>query len=66
MRAAPDREDLWREPKSADTSTGVRGVLELGATLPQLPALSGELGVNRHQLNVAGGTLDLSTGRTQP
>ena len=66
MRSAQDREDLWRDAKSCETATGVRGVLELGAALPDLSALSGELDVNPHLLNTPAGTLDLSTGRTHP
>ena len=66
MRSAQDRDDLWRDAKSCETSTGVRGVLELGAALPALSALSSELDVNPHLLNTPGGTLDLSTGRTHP
>jgi len=66
MRSAKDRDDLWRDAKSCETSTGVRGVLELGAALPPLSALSTELDVNQHLLNTSGGTLDLSTGRTHP
>jgi putative DNA primase/helicase len=66
MRSKQDREDLWRDAKSCETSTGVRGVLELGAALPNLSALSSELDVNPHLLNTPAGTLDLSTGRTRP
>jgi putative DNA primase/helicase len=66
MRSTRDREDLWRDAKSCETSAGVRGVLELGAALPELSALSGELDVNPHLLNIPGGTLDLATGRTHP
>ena len=66
MRSAQDREDLWRDAKSCETSTGVRGVLELGAALPDLSALSNELDVDPHLLNTPGGTLNLSTGRTHP
>ena len=66
MSSAQDREDLWRDAKSCETSTGVRGVLELGAALPALSALSAELDVNPHLLNTPDGTLDLSTGRTHP
>ena len=66
MRSAQDRDDLWRDAKSCETSTGVRGVLELGAALPALSALSTELDVNPHLLNTSSGTLDLSSGRTHP
>ena len=66
MRTAQDREDLWRDAKSCETAAGVRGVLELGAALPNLSALSGELDVIPHLLNTPAGTLDLSTGRTHP
>jgi len=66
MRTAQDREDLWRDAKSCETAPGVRGVLELGAALPQLSALPPELDVNPHLLNTPEGTLDLSTGRTHP
>src|ERR1035437_3050007 len=66
MRSAADREDLWRDAKSCETSPGVRGVLELGAALAELSALPGELDVNPHLLNTPRGTLDLSTGRTHP
>jgi len=66
MRSAQDRDDLWRDAKSCETSTGVRGVLELGAALPALSALSTELDVNPHLLNTSSGTLDLSSDRTHP
>src|SRR6185436_11080256 len=66
MRSTQDREDLWRDAKSCETSAGVRGVLELGSALPELSALSTELDLNPHLLNTPGGTLDLSTGRTHP
>ena len=66
MRSAQDRDDLWRDAKSCETSAGVRGVLELGAALPALSALSTELDLNPHLLNTSSGTLDLSTGRTHP
>jgi putative DNA primase/helicase len=66
MRSAQDREDLWRDAKSCETSPGIRGVLELGAALAELSALPGELDINPHLLNTPGGTLDLSTGRTHP
>ncbi len=66
MRSAQDRADLWRDAKSCETSAGVRGVLELGAALPELSALATELDVNPYLLNTPGGTLDLSTGMTHP
>jgi len=66
MRSTQDRNDPWRDAKSCETATGVRGVLELGAALPNLSALSTELDVDPHLLNTPAGTLDLSTGRTYP
>lgn len=39
MRSARDLEDLWRDATSCETSTGVRGVLELGAALSELSTL---------------------------
>jgi putative DNA primase/helicase len=65
-RSTQDREDLWRDAKSCETATGVRGVLELGAAFPNLSALSTELDADPHLLNTPGGTLNLSTGRTHP
>ena len=66
MRSAQDRDDLRRDAKSCETAAGVRGVLELGAALPDLSALSTQLDVDPHLLNTPAGTLDLSTGRTHP
>jgi len=53
-------------PRAARPPPGVRGVLELGAALPELSALPTELDVDPHLFNTPGGTLDLSTGRTHP
>jgi len=66
LRSTKERDDLWSDAKSCETATGVRGVLEIAAALPNLSALAPDLDTDPYLLNTPRETLDLRTGAVHP
>lgn len=53
--------DLRADVRKCESANGIRGVLEIAASLPSLRAATDELDADPYLINVANGTLDLRT-----